>query len=103
MELIKTNYFLILQNLSAIRVMLFSATPAIPNDILIAGTQTDGVIKLDYSKIPQGYAVVGHDCYSDTPEIDNFAYGSITDGGNFRFRRSQSTKGFYVFAYAIRL
>ena len=93
----------ILQNLSTIRVSVFDATPAIPSDKLIAGTQTDGVIKLDYSKIPQGYTVIGHDCYCDTPEIDNFAYGSITDGGNFRFRRSQSHKGFYVFAYAIRL
>lgn len=91
------------KNLSVLKVEVFSARPEIPSDKLIIGTQTDGVIKLDYSKVPQGYTVAGHDCYCDTPEIDNFTYGSITQNDNFRFKRALAHKGFIVFAYAIRL
>lgn len=89
--------------LSAKKFSVFYAGPTIPSSSLLVGTSTDGVIKLDYSKIPQGYVIVGHDSYCDTEEVENFFYGSIARNGYYRFKRLNSNKGFEVFAYAVKL
>lgn len=78
---------------------MFRATPKIPEEKLIEGTQTEGVISIE--PIPEGSVLLAYFTWGSGFDIGVYCTGTMLDGNRFRFLRPNSLKGFYIKALII--